>query len=635
MALGEGTITTAGAWGTARALCSMAACVLVASVASAQSAPRVTYSPPAAADHPRRVYFGDLHLHTRHSADAYSLGTQAISMIDAYDFARGREITTSTGQRAKLRRPLDFLAVTDHAEYLSAYYDTAAGLDAVADTALGRHWADLIAQGRDPLLLGEMVKALTQKDPTLSLPESYRRFAWSEVARTADRYNEPDVFTTLIGYEWTSQVGGNNLHRVVIFGDDAARAGRMLPFSAQDSSDPEDLWSALEQYEKQTGGRVMAIPHNGNLSNGLMFAETTLDGDPLSPDYARRRARWEPVVEVTQVKGDGETHPVLSPTDEFADYERWDEFNIMMTDRKEPWMLRTEYARSALGIGLALEPKLGVNPFRFGMVGATDSHTGMSTTTEDNFYGKFPTSEPAAERMSTTMAPTIDIPARNWSLVASGLTGVWARENTRDALFEALQRREVYATTGTRIGVRLFAGWDYPPDAADRPDYATIGYAGGVPMGGNLTEPPKQGRPTFIAVATKDPDEANLDRIQIVKVWLNADGTPQERVFDVALSDGRTVDRRTGEAPPVGNTVDVANATYKNTIGDPELRTVWTDPEFDPNLPALYYARVIEIPTPRWTAYDAAFFGVTPPEGVPLTTTKRAYTSPIWYRAEE
>jgi hypothetical protein len=608
------------------------AAVAVHGAAAAESAR--AYSPAVAHEHPRRVLFGDLHLHTQHSADAFSLGTQTVSMIDAYDFARGQTITTATGQRARLRRPLDFLAITDHAEYLSAFHDVAEHLDLVSDTDLGRRWAALLEQDQDQKLIGEMVRLYADKSPELVLPESYRRFAWTEVARTADRYNAPGVFTTLIGYEWTSTVQGNNLHRVVIFADDATRATQQLPFSVQDSDDPEDLWSALEQYERRTGGHVLAIPHNGNLSNGLMFAESTFDGSPMSADYAHRRARWEPLAEVTQVKGDGETHPALSPTDEFADFERWDEFNITMTARNEPWMLKYEYARSALGLGLALERQLGANPFRFGMVGGTDSHTGMTTTTEDNFFGKFPSSEPSRDRMAGTMAPMLDIPSPNWSLVASGLTGVWAMENTRASVFEALKRREVYATTGTRIRVRFFGSWDFPADAATRPEYATIGYERGVPMGGELAAAPAGARPNFIAVAAKDPDEANLDRIQIVKVWIDRAGAQHERIFDVALSDGRKVDRRTGKAPSVGTTVDIPTATYRNTIGDPELSSLWSDPEFDPALPALYYVRVIEIPTPRWTAHDAAKFGVAPPEGAPLTTTKRAYTSPIWYRPD-
>jgi hypothetical protein len=419
---------------------------------------------------------------------------------------------------------------------------------------------------------------------------------------------------------------------VVIFRDGADKASAVLPFSTQDSNDPEQLWEALRGYEATTTGRILAIPHNGNLSNGMMFAETRLSGEPMTPEYARRRARWEPLVEVTQVKGDGETHPLLAPTDEFANFERWDKYNIMMTQKKEPWMLRTEYARSALGNGLSLERQLGANPFKFGMVGGTDSHTGMSTTTEDNFFGKFPSSEPSSDRAFTTMAPSIDIPSLNWSLVASGLTGVWAHENTRESIFDAMARREVYATTGTRIVVRMFGGWNYPADAAGRHDFVNIGYSGGVPMGGELSAAPKGAAPRFIIVAMKDPDEANLDRIQIVKGWLDRDNKPHDRVYDAALSDGRKTDLRTGKVPPVGSTVNIANATYTNTTGDPMIATVWEDPDFDRTQPAFYYARVLEIPTPRWTAYDAAFFKTQMPPDVPMTTTKRAYTSPIWYQ---
>jgi hypothetical protein len=623
-------------------LCKSLACMLLAlSAIAADGMPKTakTYSPPVAADYPQRVFWGDLHLHTRHSADAYGFGTQAISMADAYRFARGQELTTSTGQRARLRRPLDFLAITDHAEYLGAYYHTDAGhtesgAGDLAVTPLAKRWAEFLKSGEDIKLLREFVTALTQQSPDLTLPESYYRYVWSEVTQVADEYNDPGNFTALIGYEWSSQPGGNNLHRVVIYRDDAATVSQLTPFSAQDSKDPEDLWAALQRYETSTGGRAMAIPHNGNLSNGLMFAEKTLKGEPLIASYAKRRARWGPVVEVTQVKCDGEAHPTLSPTDEFANYENWDQFNIMMIEPKQPWMLRTEYARSALGVGLQQQRKTGANPFQFGMVGATDSHTGMSTTNEDNFFGKFPSSEPSAERMFASMAPTVDIPARNWSLAASGLTGVWARENTRESLFDALARREVYATTGTRISVRLFGGWDYQARDVLRADYVRIGYSRGVPMGGELSAAPSGRSPGFMVAAAKDPDGANLDRIQIIKGWIDAENKVHEKIYDIALADGRQVNLETGKAPPVGNTVDIAEPSYTNAIGDPGLATVWVDPDFDPQNPAFYYARVIEIPTPRWTAYDAGFFKRAPPEGVPMTTTKRAYTSPIWYQPD-
>jgi hypothetical protein len=423
-------------------------------------------------------------------------------------------------------------------------------------------------------------------------------------------------------------IGGDNLHRVVLFRDGADKASQVLPFTAQDSTDPEDLWKALADYEQKTGGQILAIAHNGNVSNGRMFAPQTLAGKPLDSDYSGRRVRWEPVYEVTQVKGDGEAHPTLSPTDEFADFETWDRGNITLTAPKQPWMLRYEYARSGLLEGLAHEAKTGINPFKFGMIGSTDSHTGLSTATEDNFFGKFPESEPQPERIRNKMAGLLQ---ESWELGASGLAAVWAPENTREALFDAFRRREVYGTTGSRITLRFFGGWDFAAADVRRPDYARIGYAKGVPMGGDLLRNDKVRAPAFMVAAARDPDEANLDRIQIVKGWLDAKGVTHERIYDVALSDGRKVDPKTGQAPAVGSTVDVANATYSNSIGAPELATVWSDPDFDPAQSAFYYVRVLEIPKPRWTAYDAKYFRLKLPAEVRTTVQDRAYSSPIWY----
>jgi hypothetical protein len=424
-------------------------------------------------------------------------------------------------------------------------------------------------------------------------------------------------------------INGNNLHRVVIYKDGAQTAGQLPPFSGQDSLDPRDLWNALARYEAETGGEVMAIAHNGNLSNGMMFPDESVDGKPLTRAYAELRARWEPIYEVTQVKGDGEAHPTLSPRDEFADFENWDWDNIGRSQAKEDWMLQHEYARGALKLGLKFEDKLGVNPFKFGLIGSTDGHNSISTTQEDNFFGKFPESEPGPERLKNAMAN--NRLWQNWRIVASGYAAVWARENTREALFAAMKRREVYATTGSRITVRFFGGWNYESDLTDTPAYLDAAYAHGVPMGGDLSAAPKGEAPAFIAVASKDPDGANLDRVQIIKGWLDRDGTLQEKVYDVAWSDGRKSDVETGKVPAVGTTVNVPNATYANTIGAANLATVWTDPDFDPKVKAFYYLRVIEIPRPRWTAYDAAYFKLDLPDEIPTTIQDRAYSSPIWY----
>jgi hypothetical protein len=590
------------------------------------------YSPTVGAKYPQRVYWGDTHLHTRCSADAYSLGTHHVSAADAFRFARGEEVTSETGWRAKLKRPLDFLAVTDHAEYLGAVFDARRGTAELLRSAVGKRWSAYLVNGEDRKLFAEFAAALNRNSESAdaALPDAYKQYVWDDVTSTADRYYEPGRFTTFSGYEWSSAINGNNLHRVVLFRDPAHVTRRVLPFSSLDSQDPEDLWKALEHYERTTGGRALAIPHNANLSNGMMFAPATVSGAPLTAEYARRRMRWEPLLEVTQIKGDSETHPLLSTDDEFAAYERWDKTNIAGTHRTEAWMLPGNYARSALQLGLKHEAALGANPFKFGMIGSTDSHTGLATTTEDNFYGKFPGSEPSPTRMTAHMAPGFPVPGAEFA--ASGLAAVWATDNTREALFDAMERKEVYATTGTRITVRLFGGWSFTTDDLARADFATVGYAKGVPMGGDLTRGPKGGAPMFMVAASKDPDEANLDRIQIVKGWLDEAGNTRETIYDVALSNGRRVDPKTGKAPSVGNTVDVENATYSNSIGAEHLAAIWTDPEFDPARRAVYYARVLEIPTPRWTAYDVKRFASALPPGTPAVTVERAYTSPIWYQ---
>jgi hypothetical protein len=418
-----------------------------------------------------------------------------------------------------------------------------------------------------------------------------------------------------------------------MFRDGAEHAKQTLPFSSFDSEDVEDLWAVMQEYEERTGGSVMSIPHNGNWSNGAMFSLTRRNGERIDTAYAETRSRWEPVYETTQIKGDGEAHPFLSPNDEFADFGTWDKGNIGGVERKTPDMLQYEYTRSALKLGLAEESALGVNPFKFGLIGSTDAHTSLATTREDNFFGKTPSSEPAADRWEHVfMAGQTgdDTTYYNYETIASGLAGVWARENTREAIWDAFSRREVYATTGSRISVRVFGGWDFTVDEVERRDFADRGYRGGVPMGGDLSNAPEGKAPSFMVRALRDPDNANLDRVQIIKGWLDADGETHERIYDVACSDGRAIVERRCETE-VGSTVDVASASYTNTIGDPLLTAHWQDPDFDPNQRAFYYVRVIEIPKPRWTAYDAAFYGVEMPDNVEMVVQDRAYTSPIWY----
>jgi hypothetical protein len=605
--------------------------VLIALVALASGdapAEEKSYSPGVGRDYPQNVYWGDTHLHTRNSPDAYSLGNRNLSPEDAYRFARGQELVAHNSMKVRLRRPLDFLVVSDHGEFLGAYYRHSTGDPSVVETEVGKRWTQFLKEGEPGRMMAAFTQSIYEPDPNYVLPMASKRLIWQDVADTADRYNDPGKFTAFSGYEWTSMIDGNNLHRVLVFKDDAEKVGQIAPFSAQDSIDPEDLFEALEEYESKTGGEVLSIPHNGNLSNGLMFSSTTLSGSPLSRAYAETRIRWEPLYEVTQVKGDGEAHPFLSPDDEFADYETWDADNIGRTHPKEDWMLQHEYARSALKLGLKFESELGVNPFKFGIIGSTDSHTALATAAEDNFFGKFPESEPTATRTETHVAGRL---WSSWRLASSGYAAVWARENTRESLFAAMKRKETYGTTGSRIVVRFFGGWEYADDDVDRPDYADIGYAKGVPMGGDLTRGPRGKAPSFMVVASKDPDGATLDRVQIVKGWLEKDGSLGEKVYDVALSDGRQVDAKTGKAPPVGSTVNVAQASYTNSIGDAQLAAFWSDPDFDRKQRAFYYVRVIEIPTPRWTTYDAKFFGIQLPAEVPLIQQDRAYTSAIWY----
>jgi hypothetical protein len=472
---------------------------------------------------------------------------------------------------------------------------------------------------------GELPEALI--DPQFAFD------TWHKMTEIVESFNDPGTFTAFIAYEWTSNAGGgDNLHRNVIYRDGKAFADQVAPLTTFDTENPEGLWEWMAGYEAETGGRVLAIPHNGNLSNGRMFALNTFEGGPLTADWAMARQRWEPLYEVTQGKGTSEQHPSLAPNDEFANFEIWDKGNLNVVP-KQPGMIEHEYAREALKNGLAVEAELGTNPFKYGMAGGTDAHTGIMATEENNFFGKFPSSEPSAERWNEDAFNFDGRVIKGWELGASGLTGVWAQENTRQALWDAMKRRETYGTTGTRILVRFFGGWDFVPDDALGRNPGAVGYEKGVPMGGELGAARGEQAPSFLVAALKDPLAGNLDRIQIIKGWLDAEGNTHEKVYDAVWSDAdtRQLDGD-GKVPPVGSTVDIDNATWTNTIGAPELIGVWTDPDFDPAQRAFYYARVIEIPTPRWTAYDAKYYGVEMGPEVPMTVQDRAYTSPIWYK---
>ncbi|MCL4684622.1 DUF3604 domain-containing protein [Myxococcota bacterium] len=600
------------------------------------------YSPYANRTEPTRPFFGDTHLHTSFSMDAGAFGAR-LGPRDAYRFARGEQVTSSTGQPVRLARPLDFLVVADHSDGFGFFPMILGGAPEVLADAQGREWYDMIQSGRGPEAAVDIIVNFgkgTISEAILPVPGTAAyRGAWQETIDAAEQANDPGRFTAFIGYEWTSNTGGNNLHRNVIFRDDASRARQIEPYTTMKplgSDDPRDLWKWMEAYEEKTGGQVLAIAHNGNLSNGRMFPTIeSFTGKPIDRGYAEARAKWERLYEATQMKGDGETHPLLSPNDEFADYETWDKGNLDLSEAKQDSMLEFEYARAALKNGLVHEQQLGTNPYKFGMIGSTDSHTGLATADEDNFFGKTSAHEPNPERLSH---PFITSPSgtviMGWEMVASGYAAVWASENTREALWDAMERKETYATTGPRMIVRFFGGFDFEPKDLETHSPASIGYAKGVPMGGDLPGGPKGKSPSFLVAALKDPIGANLDRIQVIKGWLAADGSLHEKVYDVAWSGDRKPDAA-GKLPAVGDTVDVANATWTNTIGDRELMRIWQDPDFDPSRRAFYYARVIEIPTPRWTAQDVRYFGLDTPEGVPMTTQDRAYTSPIWYSPRE
>ncbi len=596
------------------------------------------YSPYAERNFPMRPLFGDTHLHTAFSMDAGAFGAR-LGPRDAYKLAKGEQVISSTGQPVRLSRPLDFLVVTDHSDNMGFFPDLMSGKPELMADPLGRKWYDMIQNGQGAAAAMEIVVSFGAgkfTGPLLYSPDSSAyRGAWQQTIAAAEEANDPGRFTAVIGYEWTSNTGGNNLHRNVIYRDGSDKASQMVPFTTlpPGSDNPRDLWKWLQNYEDKTGGEVLAIAHNGNLSNGTMFPIVeSFTGKEIDREYAEQRAKWEVLYEATQMKGDGETHPLLAPNDEFANFERWDKANLDLTQAKKPEMLEFEYARSALKNGLKLETKLGINPYKFGLVGSTDAHTGLATADDDNFWGKVTSSEPSPGRATHPLFsnPKTGIQIMGWEETASGYAAVWAQENTRASIFDAMKRRETYATTGPRMLVRFFGGFEFEDADANTRSPAIAGYTRGVPMGGDIGPAPEGKVPTFLVAALKDPIGANLDRYQIIKGWLDAAGEVHEKIYDVAWSGDRKPDVN-GKLPQVGNTVDVPNATWSNTIGAPELIAAWKDPDFDPAQRAFYYGRVIEIPTPRWTAYDAKYFGLTLPPEVPMITQERAYTSPIWY----
>jgi len=589
----------------------------------------VSYSPALAAAEPQQPLWGDTHLHTSLSGDAVAYGLLR-SPADAYNIATGKRVTTPEGQIIQLTRPLDFLVIADHAEGYGLVKAIIDGNQKLLKDPVIRRWAGMLEAGKNALVGQEMIQAQS----TGNLPDVIKdgqditRGLWLDMLKTADAYNQPGEFTAMIGFEWSAAPQGNNLHRVVVYRDGGDLAATRLPLdTAVSGMNPEKLWAWMADYEKETGGKILAIPHNANLSNGQMFQMVDDDGSPLSARYASLRARWEPLVEVTQIKGDGEAHPLLSRNDEFADFETWDIGNLIGSREKTSDMLPGEYAREALKNGLLVQQQSGANPFKFGMIGSTDSHTSVTASEENNFWGKFATTEPHPGRWVKHRKP---LQKDGWQYSASGLAAVWARDNNRASIFDAMQRREVYATTGPRITLRLFAGWSFDSSDLTDPDIASLGYSKGIPMGGDLTAAPAGQSLSLMMTASKDPQSGNLDRLQVVKGWVDTDNQTFEIIYNVAWSGLRELTAE-GTLPPVGNTVDVADASWTNSIGEPQLAVVWTDPDFDSNQHAFYYVRALEIPTPRWTAYDAKRFGESMANEVPMTIQERAYSSPIWY----
>ena len=634
----------------------------------------IAFAPVLADDYPNRLLWGDTHVHSNLSNDAYLLGNKSADPDTAYRFAKGEPVIHPYHRaRVRLQTPLDFLAVTDHAEFLGQLFSILQLEDErLADTLFGKRMLKVKEEGDETgagliymmaMTLNRMppeqrpdfsppgiLKMLynrffstgeTQGDPDMPVldfglgnmwfaannfesvtemqVEQVFQSNWERLLNAADRHNAPGEFTTLIGWEYSPQPDGKNLHRVVLTPVDGTTAKRIFPYSSNDSENPEDFWAWLAKTREQTGIDFITIPHNSNLSKGAMFARTTTAGDPIDAGYARLRSRWETAVEVTQIKGTSETHPLLSPEDELADFEI---YKKGLPGTSPPTFTEGDYVRSALKTGLELERNLGVNPYKFGMIGSTDGHTGLATAEEDNFMGKFAIdSIPENKEEGFYGYP-------GWLQSGSGLAAVWAVDNTREEIFAAFRRREVYGTTGPRIAVRFFAGYGFAEEDLNASDPATVGYSKGVAMGGDLAS--SDNAPSFLMHAMKDPTGANLDRIQVVKSWLDAGGVSREKIFDVVWSGDRTPGPD-GILPPVGDTVDRRTARYTNSIGAPELAALWTDPEFDPDSPALYYLRVLQIPTPRNSLYDSIALQVTPPEGYPEVIQERAYTSPIWY----
>lgn len=594
----------------------------------------------ASENRPTQVFWGDQHVHTGWSTDAGLAGT-TLGPEEAVRFALGEEVNMSTGEPAQLHRKLDWVAVTDHSDAMGTISEIMDGNPEMMADPTVKRWHDMLHAGPEEASKAsrEAINAQAEKKvPGIMMDPKWTASAWEKTVDIMEQYYDPGEFTTFIAYEWTSNGEvGQNLHRNVIFRDNSDKTRATPPLTTfvtakpgVAGTDPESLWQWMGEWEEKTGGKVLAIPHNGNMSNGWMFRLARYDGSPMTEQWAADRARWEPLYEVFQYKGSGETHPTMSPNDEFADHEIWDTADLS-GHAKQPDDIKYEYLRNALKNGMKYEDELGTNPFKYGMVSGTDTHIALMTGgEEDNYLGKYVKAKPEPGRWDKVARQEETYVRKEWTYAAQGLTGVWATENTRESLWDALKRREVYASTGPRMTLRFFAGYDFT-DADASGDIAAVGYAKGVTMGRDLAAAEGDRAPTFLVAASKDPDGANLDRVQIIKGWVDDAGKTHEKIYNVAWSDGREIGAD-GELPAVGNTVNLSNATYTNSIGAGELIASFTDPDFDASQKAFYYARVLEIPTPRWTAFDAVRFNtpVTDPD-VPMVLQERATSSPIWY----
>ena len=631
-----------------RSLKSSALCVLLLASSSYAEEVKKPYSPYADRTYPTKLLFGEQHIHSALSADAGGGGTTLLPR-DLYRFAKGYEVLSNTNQPVKRNRALDFMCITEHTDGMGVITDILKGTPKILADKQGKDLHDRFAQGGDVAKKAsqDLIRWFSQGtlSPALNYQpgnEGYKR-TWQDLVNAAEENNEPHKFTTMIAYEWTSLTKGNNLHRNVIFRDGPERTYNILPLTMtppMGSPNPQDLWKWLQNYEDTTGGQVIAIPHNGDLSNGMLFntVDDFKNGAKFDTNYVKTRAKWEKLYEIMQAKGDGETHTKLSPNDAFADYETFDYGNLDATEKKTDAMLEYEYARSSLKNGLKLEKELGTNPFKFGFVAGSDHHTGLATEMDDNYFGAFTWMEPNKHRIlgkdgKITVAKEnkkLDIGFKNWQYSSPGVTAVWADTNTRAGIFDAMKRKEVYATTGPRISVRVFAGFNFTKEDLTNRDLATVGYAKGVPMGGDLYADKAGKNPKFIIAAMRDAEGANLDRVQLIKGWIDAKGETHEEVINVAWGGDRKLSSD-GKLPPVGDTIDLSIPTWTNTIGAATLYGFYEDKDFDKSQQAFYYVRVLEIPTPRWTAYDAVRYKLTLPKEVKVKTQERAYTSPIWY----